>query len=103
MLARGGVQSGPKFALVAGPGSYDDDSDVSCLGGGNGLGKAGLVGRPALAPLSIGNCALADRIDSVEWRNTAVVGSIYDIIAVYLDTGLVTVKVKGLCRRVARR
>lgn len=82
MLARSGVQSGPKFALVAGPGPYDDDGNVSCLCGGNGFGEPGLVGRPALAPLSVGNGAFADRIDTVEWRDTAVVRLIYDVVTI---------------------
>lgn len=102
MLASGGVQSSPKFALVAGPGPYDDDGDVSCLGGGNGFGEPGLVGRPALAPLSVGNGALANRIDTVEWRNATVVGFIYDVVTIYLDIGLVIAKMKELARCIFR-
>jgi hypothetical protein len=87
VLAGRGVEAAPELVLVARPGSYDDDSDICSLGGGDCLIESGLVVGPALAALGVGDLAFASGLDAVEGSDTAGGGLVNDIVSVLFTKG----------------
>ena len=98
MLTSGGVQALPELVLVAGPGTDNNDGDVCCLRGSDGLIKTGLVARPALATLCESSgyymlvrlhfvyqarlTSFACSLDSIVGGNSVEVASVYYIITI---------------------